>query len=400
MRRPRLRPAWPRGGRRATRLAARCRAAIMWPSPPRCSSGSSCSCSSTVWFQPLGQWDAWSQWTAKARSLVVFHGLNAGFFESAPYRPVESRTIRCSFPSIEASDFTFMRPRYASDPPAVLPPLRGLPCSRSRTPARSRVGRCSSGRSCSRSRWRRRCRSRQPPHSPTFLWRSCSHWPASSPGAGSFDADRVALRLFAAVRRRRIRHQVRRADLRRSSLGHDGRLVAAQDRVRAPGNDGRRRRRARRARAVVALGRPATRSEASSRPPPQDRFSGDLIDKVGRIPPTLVAHSGTFFNPTRWLLIGLRRRRRPSSSPSRVLPRPCARRGLSPAPSASASGPDPRLLGDHRSSCTRTSAHSARRVVTGPVLFAAVLAPLLLEAVLGHASARNRARQCSTLCRP
>ena len=60
-----------------------------------------------LWFQPLGVWDAWAQWTAKARALVVFNGLNVDVLASAPYRPWNP-DYPLLVPAIEASDFTFM----------------------------------------------------------------------------------------------------------------------------------------------------------------------------------------------------------------------------------------------------------------------------------------------------
>ena len=61
-----------------------------------------------LWFQPLGVWDAWAQWTAKARSLVLFRGLDGEVFSSAAYR-VWNPDYPILLPSIEASDFLFMR---------------------------------------------------------------------------------------------------------------------------------------------------------------------------------------------------------------------------------------------------------------------------------------------------
>jgi hypothetical protein len=61
-----------------------------------------------LWFQPLGQWDAWSQWTAKARSIVIFHGIDTPLFQSLPYR-TWNPDYPILLPSIEAADFTFMR---------------------------------------------------------------------------------------------------------------------------------------------------------------------------------------------------------------------------------------------------------------------------------------------------
>ena len=60
-----------------------------------------------LWFQPLGVWDAWAQWTAKARALVVFNGLNVDVLASAPYRPWNP-DYPLLVPAIEASDFAFM----------------------------------------------------------------------------------------------------------------------------------------------------------------------------------------------------------------------------------------------------------------------------------------------------
>ena len=37
-------------------------------------------------YQPIGAWDAWAQWTAKARALVLFDGLEASLFASDAYR--------------------------------------------------------------------------------------------------------------------------------------------------------------------------------------------------------------------------------------------------------------------------------------------------------------------------
>lgn len=61
-----------------------------------------------LWFQPLGVWDAWAQWTAKARALVLFDGLNESVLSSSAYRPWNP-DYPVLLPAIEASDFTFMR---------------------------------------------------------------------------------------------------------------------------------------------------------------------------------------------------------------------------------------------------------------------------------------------------
>lgn len=61
-----------------------------------------------LWFQPLGVWDAWAQWTAKARALVVLNGLDEALLASAPYRPWNP-DYPVLVPAIEAADFSFMR---------------------------------------------------------------------------------------------------------------------------------------------------------------------------------------------------------------------------------------------------------------------------------------------------
>lgn len=60
-----------------------------------------------LWFQPLGVWDAWAQWTAKARALVLFEGLNGDVLGSAPYHSWNP-DYPMLIPAIEGSDFTFM----------------------------------------------------------------------------------------------------------------------------------------------------------------------------------------------------------------------------------------------------------------------------------------------------
>lgn len=61
-----------------------------------------------LWFQPLGVWDAWAQWTAKARALVLFDGLEEGILSSSPYRPWNP-DYPLLVPAVEAANFTFMR---------------------------------------------------------------------------------------------------------------------------------------------------------------------------------------------------------------------------------------------------------------------------------------------------
>jgi hypothetical protein len=60
-----------------------------------------------LWWQPLGQWDAWAQWTAKARSIVLFDGLDADVYASEPYRRWNP-DYPTLLPAVEAADFLFM----------------------------------------------------------------------------------------------------------------------------------------------------------------------------------------------------------------------------------------------------------------------------------------------------
>lgn len=56
-----------------------------------------------LFFQPLWAYDAWAQWTPKAKSFVVFDGLNAEYFRSAP-----NSDYPVLVPALEAIDFRFM----------------------------------------------------------------------------------------------------------------------------------------------------------------------------------------------------------------------------------------------------------------------------------------------------
>lgn len=58
-------------------------------------------------FQPLGAWDAWAQWTAKAKALVLFGGLDTSYLASAPYR-AWNPDYPVALPAIEAAAFAFM----------------------------------------------------------------------------------------------------------------------------------------------------------------------------------------------------------------------------------------------------------------------------------------------------
>lgn len=55
-------------------------------------------------FQPLWKWDSWAMWTAKARSIVLLDGLDAGYFQRAALVPEHPLLL----PVIEAIDFRFM----------------------------------------------------------------------------------------------------------------------------------------------------------------------------------------------------------------------------------------------------------------------------------------------------
>ena len=60
-----------------------------------------------LWFQPLGRWDAWAQWTAKARVIYLFHGLAPSILSTAPYYAMNP-DYPTLLPAVEASDFTFI----------------------------------------------------------------------------------------------------------------------------------------------------------------------------------------------------------------------------------------------------------------------------------------------------
>ncbi len=60
-----------------------------------------------LWFQPLGKWDAWAQWTAKARVIYLFHGLEPSILSTAPYFAMNP-DYPTLLPAVEASDFTLM----------------------------------------------------------------------------------------------------------------------------------------------------------------------------------------------------------------------------------------------------------------------------------------------------
>jgi hypothetical protein len=68
--------------------------------------GSSLLMTVDLWFQPLGKWDAWAQWTAKARVIYLFHGLEPAILSTQPYFATNP-DYPTLLPSIEASDFAF-----------------------------------------------------------------------------------------------------------------------------------------------------------------------------------------------------------------------------------------------------------------------------------------------------
>ena len=59
-----------------------------------------------LWFQPLGRWDAWAQWTAKARVIYLFHGLAPSILSTPPYYSMNP-DYPTLLPAVEASDFSF-----------------------------------------------------------------------------------------------------------------------------------------------------------------------------------------------------------------------------------------------------------------------------------------------------
>jgi hypothetical protein len=59
-----------------------------------------------LWFQPLGKWDAWAQWTAKARVIYLFHGLMPSILSTPPYYAMNP-DYPTLLPAVEAADFSF-----------------------------------------------------------------------------------------------------------------------------------------------------------------------------------------------------------------------------------------------------------------------------------------------------
>jgi hypothetical protein len=57
-------------------------------------------------FEPLAAWDAWAFWIPKAKSIVLFNGLDPHFFASAP--PTTNPDYPLLLPAVEAMDFRFM----------------------------------------------------------------------------------------------------------------------------------------------------------------------------------------------------------------------------------------------------------------------------------------------------
>lgn len=58
-------------------------------------------------YQPLNTWDAWSDWTMKARAIVLLGGLKTSLFANHAYTSLHL-DYPVLMPSLEASDFRFM----------------------------------------------------------------------------------------------------------------------------------------------------------------------------------------------------------------------------------------------------------------------------------------------------
>ena len=342
-----------------------------------------------TWFQPLGQWDAWAQWTAKARSLVIFEGLNVNVFENPAYH-AWNPDYPLLIPSIEASDFTFMRQLdtlaihlqftlvYAGFLLALLELLRGRVRETLVWPFVLAIAVAPTVEIGIASALADIPVAIMFALAGVFAWR----W--------LVDADRVALRLFAlfgaGAFATKFEGRIFILALSVTLIT----LIAVTDRVRLRATIV----------AVVAslvglvpwwvwvanhhvVGAFSTSAT--------QRLSGDLVDKVGRIPTTLASLGESVFNPSRWLLLGfvivavlvISFRLLPRSVETWLF---AGTVGLSLCGLILVYMATPLDLHSHLY-------HSARRVVSGPVLFASVLAPLLLEAVLQAPSRGKRDRQ-------
>lgn len=344
-----------------------------------------------TWFQPLGQWDAWSQWTAKARSFVIFHGLNTTFFENGAYHKWNP-DYPLLVPSIEASDFTFMRHLdtraihlqfsllYAGFLLALLELLRGrvrevlvwpFVLAIAAAPA-MQIGTASALADI--------------PVAIMFALAGVFAW------RWLVDGDAVALRLFAlfgaAAYATKFEGRIFVVALSATLIA----LTAWKDRKRL------------RATIVVVVAVAALvglvpwwiwvanhHVVGAFSTSASQRLSGGIVDRVGRIPTTVVSLGESIFNPGRWLLVGV----------VVVAVLVIAFRALPRRPEPwLLAGTVGLILGGlilvYMATPLELHAHllhSARRVVSAPVLFAAVLAPLVLEAVLGAPTRGDRDRQ-------
>lgn len=330
-----------------------------------------------VWFQPLGQWDAWSQWTAKAHALIVFHGVDARVFQSAPYSPWNP-DYPLLVPSIEASDFSFMTGidtraihvqfflLYAGFLGALVQLLRSHVREVLLWPFVLAIAVAPAVQVQTASALADVPVAIMFAMAGLFAWR----W--------VFDADRVALMLFAVFAAGAYATKVEGRIYIGALSVMVVLLVALRDRDRIMATVS--------AVGVALIGLVPWWLWSSSHQiggvlrPSSGPVSGDLLNNVDRIPRTLGSLTEHILDPTRWLLIGavivaavilawlvLPDHAQPWFVIGTV---GMAIAGLTFAYCVSSFALDAYLR------------HSVGRVVTGPVLFAVVLAPLLLESVL------------------
>jgi 4-amino-4-deoxy-L-arabinose transferase-like glycosyltransferase len=58
-------------------------------------------------YRPLAEWDAWAMWTMKAKAITLLGGLDAGVFAGTPYRHLHL-DYPLLLPAVEAMGFRFM----------------------------------------------------------------------------------------------------------------------------------------------------------------------------------------------------------------------------------------------------------------------------------------------------
>jgi uncharacterized membrane protein YhaH (DUF805 family) len=58
-------------------------------------------------FRPLSEWDAWAMWTMKAKAITLLGGLDAGVFAGVPYHHLH-QDYPLLLPAVEAIGFRFM----------------------------------------------------------------------------------------------------------------------------------------------------------------------------------------------------------------------------------------------------------------------------------------------------